>query len=104
MDEELQQQGTAKWEHYRRRLEEQARMKLLSIQALSPLPQRRVPWPWEDLASVISRSAEAMGYAIPGWILRPESAKHSIAPEDLTLPRDQESYLMLSRLLDLDEV
>ncbi|SRR6266487_3628971 len=106
MGEEIRQrkvQASARWEEGRRRLDEEEREKLLSIQALSPLPRRRVPWPWEDLASVITRTAEAMGYASPGWILRPESAKHSIAPNELTLLGGQADYQMLGRLLDLDE-
>jgi TniQ len=70
---------------------------------LSLLPQRKVPWPWEDLASVVSRTAEAMGYSHPSWILHPELAEHRIAPEDLPLLGGQESYQMLGRLLGLDE-
>lgn len=97
------EQTSERWKEIYRRLDEEEREKLLSVQALSPLPRRRVPWPWEDLASLISRTADAMGYASPSWVLRPESAKHSIAPEALPLLSGQVDYRMLSRLLDLDE-
>ena|SRR6266487_5102979 len=88
-----------RWKEIQRRLDEEMREELLSVQALSPLPRRRVPWPCEDLASLISRTAEAMGYASPGWILRPESVKHSIAPDEIPLLSGQADYQMLGRLL-----
>jgi hypothetical protein len=92
-----------RWKEIQRRLDEEMREELLSVQALSPLPRRRVPWPWEDLASLISRTAEAMGYASPGWILHPESVKYSIAPDEISLLSGQADYQMLGRFLGLDE-
>ncbi len=75
-----------------------------SIQGLSsPLPRRTMPRPWEDLASVIGRTAQAMGYSQPGWILRPEKTGHSIPSEALPLLKWQLDYELLGRLLDLDE-
>ena len=97
------EQTSERWKEIHRQVDEEERERLLSVQALSALPRRKVPWPWEDLASLISRTADAMGYASPGWILRPESAKHSIAPEELPLLSAQADYRMLSHLLDLDE-
>src|SRR5947207_7778906 len=99
----LMEQMSERWKEISRRLDEEERERLLSVQALSPLPRRRVPYPWEDLASLISRTAEAMGYASPSWILRPELAKHSIAPEGLPLLSGRADYQMLGRLLGLDE-
>ena len=105
-DEEFRrwtEQLSAKWAEHDRRLEEEKRAEIEAVQGLGPLPRRKAPLPWEDLASLISRTAEAMGYPTPGWILHPESAKHSIAPKDLawlSMPLD---YRMLGRLLDLDK-
>src|SRR5260370_7371689 len=52
-----------------------------------PLPRRVSPRPSEDLASVIVRTAHAMGYSEPGWILRPEKVAHVVAPGGLALLR-----------------
>ena len=68
-----------------------------------PLPRRAVPRLSEDLASVIVRTAQAMGYPHPGWILRPEKAGHTIDSEELALLQRPLDYEMLVRLLDVDE-
>jgi len=59
-----------------------------------PLPRRVTPRPSEDLASVIVRTAQAMRYSEPGWILRHEKVAHAVAPGELAL---------LRRRLDIDE-
>ena len=94
---------TAKRDESDRRLEEEKRAKILSVQELTPLPRRKIPLPWEDLASLISRAAGVMGYATPGWILHPESAKHSIAPKELPWLSAPLDYQMVGRLLGVDE-
>jgi len=66
-----------------RQAEEQEQAKRRRIQELLPLPRRVVPQPWENLASVITRAAQVMGYSQPGWILRPEKAGYSIPREAL---------------------
>ncbi len=86
-----------------RQLEEQEQAKRRQIQELLPLPRRVVPLPWEDLASVITRAAQVMGYPQPDWILRPEKAEHSIARERLPLLARQLDYDLLGRLLNVDE-
>src|SRR5258708_4347432 len=68
-----------------------------------PLPRRVSPRPSEDLASVIVRTAHAMGYSEPGWILRPEKVAHVVAPGELALLRRRLDYELLMRLLDIDE-
>jgi hypothetical protein len=83
--------------------EKKEQAKQHSIQGLSPLPRRTAPRRWEDLASVITRTAHVMGYPQPGWILRPEKAGHSISSEALPLLKWQLDYELLRRLLDLDE-
>ena len=65
----------------------------------TPLPQRVIPQPWEDLPSVISRVARKMGYERPEWVLRPEAFSHSVAPNTLPLLRRQADYQLLKRLL-----
>ncbi len=46
-----------------RREEERERTKQRQIMELPPLPRRAAPHPWEDLVSVLSRTARVMGYA-----------------------------------------
>lgn len=75
----------------------------LSYQPYIPLPRRRTPWPWEDLASLVSRTAEAMGYLSPDWILHPQSIRYKIAAKDLLFPTGQDCHPMLDRLLGLNE-
>ena len=70
---------------------------------LGPLPLRAVPQPWEDLASVLSRTARKMEYPNPKWILQPESGTHRIEPDVLPLLSATEDYQMLGKLLALDE-
>lgn len=86
-----------------RQVEEQEQVKRRRIQELLPLPRRVVPQPWEDLASVITRAAQIMGYSQPGWILRPEKAGYNIPREALPLLARQLDYDLLGRLLNLDE-
>src|SRR5258708_15776288 len=85
-----------------RQAEEQEQAKRHQLQELLPLPRRVAPRLSEDLASVIVRTAQVMGYPQPGWILPPQKAGHAIAPEDRALlhrPLDAE---LLMRLLYLD--
>jgi hypothetical protein len=74
-----------------------------NVSNVAPLPRRVIPLPWEDLPSVISRVARKMGYERPEWILRPEVYSHHIAPNTLHLLRKRVDYLMLKRLLLLEE-
>jgi hypothetical protein len=61
-----------------------------------PLPQRAAPQPWEDIASVISRTARKMGYGDPKWVLQPELIPHkSIAPNPRRI--DTSSWIIFSR-------
>ncbi len=111
MDEPRQDEENGQWteeahqrrkNHYRRREgEEQAKRR--SIQGLSPLPRRTVPRPWEDLTTLIARTAHMMGYPQPGWILRPQKAEHAIAPGELALLQRPLDYELLMRLLHLDQ-
>ncbi len=68
-----------------------------------PLPQRAAPQPWEDIASVISRTARKMGYGDPKWILQPELIPHRVDPQALPLLRQYEDYQMLELLLALEK-
>jgi hypothetical protein len=73
------------------------------IQSLSPLPLRATPRPWEDLSSLLSRAAREMGYEHPKWLLSPEQIAYKISASSLPLLRRRTDYLMLARLLCLDE-
>ena len=73
-----------------------------SLQDLVPLPRRVQPRPWEDLASVLSRTARKMDYPHPKWILQPESIAHRIEPDALPLLSASADYQMLGKLLGLD--
>lgn len=90
-------------EERQRQQEADGQMKVRLLQNLSPLPQRVVPRPWEDLASVLSRAARKMGYGHPQWLLNPEQIAHKINASSLPLLRRRTDYLMLGRLLSLDE-
>ena len=70
---------------------------------LSPLLQRAPLRPWEDLASLISRTARKMGYSDPKWVLQPEHASHSIDPKQLAYLSRLADYELLEQLLILDE-
>ena len=83
----------------REKWERKEKAKLHALQGLSPLPRRTIPKPWEDLASVIIRAAQEMGYPQSGWILRPEKTGHAIPPESLPLLHKQLDYELLGRLL-----
>lgn len=66
-----------------------------------PLPRRPIPLPWEDLASVISRTTRLMGYEWPGWILRPECSAYGIASKRLACLSRLTDYGLLEQLLTL---
>src|SRR6266566_8239703 len=70
--------------------------------SIHPLPVRIIPCPWEDLASILSRSAQEMGYQTVLWLLRPEVIPHRVAREVCRL-RKALSYQVLERLLLLSE-
>ncbi len=78
-----------KWQAVRegrtRQLEEQEQAKRHQFQDMLPLPRRVAPRLSEDLASVIVRTAQVMGYPQPGRILRPQRAEHTIAAGELAL-------------------
>lgn len=101
------QDDPQKWQALRgahsRQLVEQEQAKRHWVREMLPLPRRAVPRLSEDLASVIVRTAQAMGYPRPNWILQPEKAGHTIVPEELALLQMPFDYGLLVRLLDIDE-
>ena len=68
-----------------------------------PLPIRVVPEPWEDLSSLLSRTAVQMGYQKVGWLLRPEDCAYSRLERDVCFLLQDETYQYLGRLLQLSE-
>ena len=70
---------------------------------LSSLPLRAVPYPWEDLSSLLCRIARKMDYPDPRWILHPRGSSYGINTSDLPLLSKQRDYLLLQQLLLLDE-
>ncbi len=97
------QKWQAFWGGRSRQVEEQEQAKRHRVREMLPLPRRAVPRLSEDLASVIVRTAQAMGHPHPNWILRPEKAGHTIVPEELALLQRPLDYELLVRLLDVDE-
>ena len=73
------------------------------IQQLEPLPSRVIPQPWEDLPSLIIRTAERMGYKSPNWILQAQEVPYIFQPSDLRLLSKYTDYRVLQHLLQLDE-
>src|SRR5260221_4709254 len=67
-----------------------------------PLPARIIPCPWEDLASVLSRSAQDMDYKHVLWLLSIEEIPYCKAAE-VCLLRKLMSYQILEHLLVLNE-
>ena len=68
-----------------------------------PLPLRVVPKLWEDLPSLLTRTAVRMGYPSPQWILRAEEAAHDIETINPCLLYKSVDYQYLQRLLSLGE-
>ena len=97
------QQWQALQEERIRQVEEQEQAKRHQLQAMLPLPRRVAPRLSEDLASVIVRTAQVMGYPQPDWILRPQKAGHAIALGELALLQRPLDYELLMRLLDLNQ-
>jgi hypothetical protein len=91
------------YEERLRREEEQEQTKQRQIMELLPLPRRVAPRLWEDLASVLSRTARIMGYARPQWLLRPQAVQHEIDQDALPVLHRRLDSLLLSRLLLLEE-
>jgi DNA-binding transcriptional MerR regulator len=79
-------------------------MQQSTILPLAPIPARVVPYPWEDLASYITRVAAEMGYKNPGWILHPEGVVSTVQPYNLCRLRRKTDYQFLEQLLCLNEV
>src|SRR5258708_18043240 len=68
-----------------------------------PLPVRVVPEPWEDLASLLSRTAVQMGYKQVKWLLRPEDGAYSRLDPAVCFLREDAVYHYLGQLLQLSE-
>jgi len=70
---------------------------------IPPLPVHPRPKPDEDVASLLMRTAEGMGYDTPYWILRPEAPLPLIDPSTRILwLRKKADYRLLEQLLHLD--
>lgn len=70
---------------------------------MMPLPRRAVPYPWEDLSSLLCRVARKMGYPDVRWILCPQGSSYGINASDLPLLTKQRDILLLQQQLLLDE-
>src|SRR5260370_27266361 len=68
-----------------------------------PLPVRVLPEPWEDLASLLSRTAVQMGYNKVEWLLRPEDSAYSRLNFNVCFLLEEASYQYLGNLLQLSE-
>jgi hypothetical protein len=70
---------------------------------LPPLPMRARPLPWEDLPSLLTRTAHRMGYEDPRWIVSPEQRSSPLRLSDLSALSRKADYDFLEQLLLLDE-
>ncbi len=61
------------------------------------------PLVWEDITSVISRVASAMGYSRSEWVLKETGTQQRIAVEDIPLLQRHGDYSVLEKCLLLDE-
>ncbi len=68
-----------------------------------PIPIRIMPFPWEDIASLLSRIAEQIGYANPQWLLSPEVSQHTVRALGVSTLHRAADYRFLERLLMMDE-
>src|SRR5258708_23052233 len=68
-----------------------------------PLPVRVVPEPWEDLASLLSRTAVQMGYKKVNWLLRPEDDAYIRLNFNVCFLLEDAAYHYLGYLLQLNE-
>ncbi len=68
-----------------------------------PLPLRVVPKPWEDLPSLLTRTAVRMDYPSPQWILRADEVAHDMETVNPCLLCKSADYQYLQHLLLLDE-
>src|SRR5258708_3924285 len=68
-----------------------------------PLPVRVVPEPWEDFASLLSRTAVQMGYKKVNWLLQPEDCAYSRLDPDVCFLLQDAAYRYLGHLLHLSE-
>src|SRR6266699_6629884 len=68
-----------------------------------PLPVRVLPEPWEDLASLLSRTSVQMGYKKVNWLLRPEDGAYSRLDRDVCFLLQHAAYQYLGHLLHLSE-
>ena len=78
-------------------------IKLSLKEELLPIPAHVRLFPWEDIASLISRVALQMGYASPLWVLSPEQYEYAVSGRSLTILRKAADYQFLGRLLLKDE-
>jgi TniQ len=96
-----------RWDELRverdRRLYEQEQEKRRHLQKVLPLPQRAAPRSWEDLASVLSRTASKMGYDHPKWLLHQENIPYTIDSVTLSVLHRRTDYLFLGRQMLLEE-
>jgi hypothetical protein len=73
------------------------------VHKVLPMPRRAIPQPWEDLASVLSRTASKMGYEHPKWLLSQTNIPHKIKPGALSVLHKCSDYLFLGGQLLLEE-
>jgi hypothetical protein len=96
-------ENQTQWSYMRKEDEDKLRQKLRRIQELQPLPLRVLPLPWEDLGSLLSRTAREMGYEKPEWLIRLKNVPHKMNPDDLPRLYRKNDYLLLRQLLILEE-
>lgn len=73
------------------------------MRSLPPLPQRAVPFPNEDLLSLLRRSSTKMGYPNFQWLLRPEGNHWNIRDKDIPFSLTKQDYTILEELLLLSQ-
>lgn len=107
MNEQNVQNDEDDW--YKRRTEREHRRYLREqekwshLQKVLPLPRRATPLPWEDLASVLSRTSRRMGYERPQWLLHQENIPHTVNQTTIAVLHRRADYLFLEHQLLLEE-
>ena len=86
-----------------RRQSKQEQERRVHLQKVLPLPLRAVPRSWEDLASVLSRTAGKMGYEHPNLLLHQANIPYTMKPETLAVLHKRADYLFLGRQMLLEE-
>src|SRR6266699_4898899 len=87
----------------RKRKDEKDMSNVPDLAHVFPLPVRVLSEPWEDLASLLSRTAVQMGYKQVNWLLRPEDDAYSRLDPNVCFLCEDAAYHYLEHFVQLYE-